>query len=297
MTLDEFCFEHEGCKFSGLTNHNKGKPILVCLHGYLDNAASFIPAAPYLDDYHIVAVDLCGHGQSFHRAHAHSYHLTDYAFDIVLFIKAYLREMKQGKVILVGHSLGAIVGSIVSASYPELLSAFVSIEACGPLSEDESTSANQIRSSFDSRFNVLRTADRIDPRDFSDLIKARCKINDLDANHAEMIMHRNCEGTTEGIKWFSDRALRTQSAIRMTEKQAKNILASISVPMLLILGDEGFEKVKRNLANRVDVMDALVDVKESQGGHYVHMQQPKEVAQHICDFVLKTGGEQFSPHT
>ena len=39
-----------------------------CLHGWLDNAGSFIPLMRHLrKEEHWVALDLPGHGQSFHR--------------------------------------------------------------------------------------------------------------------------------------------------------------------------------------------------------------------------------------
>ena len=46
-----------------------GKPVLA-LHGWLDNAASFIPMAPYLAEHNLVAIDMLGHGGSTHRIRA-----------------------------------------------------------------------------------------------------------------------------------------------------------------------------------------------------------------------------------
>ena len=45
----------------------QGKPLLIALHGWLDNGASFLPLAPYLADFHLVCVDLPGHGHSDHK--------------------------------------------------------------------------------------------------------------------------------------------------------------------------------------------------------------------------------------
>jgi len=35
-----------------------GKPLLIALHGWLDNSASFLPLAPHLGDFHLICVDL-----------------------------------------------------------------------------------------------------------------------------------------------------------------------------------------------------------------------------------------------
>ncbi|MEM0911269.1 MAG: alpha/beta hydrolase [Pseudomonadota bacterium] len=288
MMFEDFSFTHADITYTGLCNQRNDKPTVVCLHGYLDNAASFIPIAPFLEDFNLVALDMCGHGKSFHRANGHAYHLTDFVFDAALCITSLLQTRKEKKVFLVGHSLGGIVGSILTATYPELIRALVSVEACGPLTADEQTTTGQIKASMESRMQIMNSMQKKDNRTFSQVVKARSVISDIDESLSRLIMSRNCEDSNEGLLWSSDRSLRTKSVMRMTEKQAQNILSSIAVPMLLVLGEQGFEKVKRNLANRVDVMDALVDVKECKGGHYVHMQQPQAVAEQIRAFFNMT---------
>ena len=53
-----------------------GAPILVGLHGYLDNAASFDNLAPFLcsQGYSFVSLDLPGHGLSSHRLPSIQHH-------------------------------------------------------------------------------------------------------------------------------------------------------------------------------------------------------------------------------
>jgi len=54
-------------------------PPLLALHGWLDNAASFERLAPLLcEHFHIVAIDLAGHGRSQHRPAGLWYHYIDY---------------------------------------------------------------------------------------------------------------------------------------------------------------------------------------------------------------------------
>ncbi len=60
---EEVCFEINELALHGLTVGGQDEPITLCLHGWLDNAASFLPLMPYLPDRRIIAIDWPGHGK------------------------------------------------------------------------------------------------------------------------------------------------------------------------------------------------------------------------------------------
>mgnify|MGYP006388282055 CR=1 FL=1 len=60
-------------QLAGLSWGEPGEKPLLALHGWLDNAASFIPLLPLLEKYHVVALDFAGHGGSEHRAAGYDY--------------------------------------------------------------------------------------------------------------------------------------------------------------------------------------------------------------------------------
>ena len=68
---------------AALRGGRAGGPPLLCLHGWLDNAASFVPLSPWLAEFDWVALDLPGHGASSHRAPGYDYAFADWLHDVL----------------------------------------------------------------------------------------------------------------------------------------------------------------------------------------------------------------------
>ncbi|MGB3727070.1 MAG: alpha/beta hydrolase [Glaciecola sp.] len=258
-----------------------GKWAVIFLHGYLDNANSFASLLPLLQSMPCLAIDMAGHGKSSHRSADAHYHLVDYAYDLHCLIDS----LPMRKVILVGHSLGGIVSSIYASTQPAKLAGFIAIETAGPLSQDANTSAEQIRDSFASRDKAYDAIKQ--PNSLAQLVKARCAMSDLNAQHAEQILSRNvcvttAENGSESLQWRTDKRLRTKSCMRLTEAQAVDIVTNIRVPRAVILGSEGFDKVKRIISER-DELFKNTAMFTCDGGHHVHLDSPESVANIILE--------------
>lgn len=98
----------------------KGKPVMLLLHGLTGRWQSYTDAFDeYGADWHLYAPDLRGHGRS--GKPETGYSLPDYARDIVSF----LQEVVGEPVVLVGHSLGALVTLTVAHLAPESVRALI----------------------------------------------------------------------------------------------------------------------------------------------------------------------------
>ncbi|TCZ81442.1 alpha/beta fold hydrolase, partial [Lysobacter sp. N42] len=62
-------------RLAALRSASGGVPVLA-LHGWLDNAASFLPMAAHLPGLDLVALDLPGHGASAHLPASADYTLV-----------------------------------------------------------------------------------------------------------------------------------------------------------------------------------------------------------------------------
>lgn len=94
-------------------------PPLLLLHGVTRNHGDFAGLFPRLaDDWRLIAVDHRGHGGS---GRAERYLVSDYVADAVRLLHDDLRE----SVVVLGHSLGAMVAAGVAAMVPALVRGIV----------------------------------------------------------------------------------------------------------------------------------------------------------------------------
>jgi pimeloyl-ACP methyl ester carboxylesterase len=98
-------------------------PPLLFVHGYTCDSHDWSWQLPHFAAKHtVVAVDLRGHGRS--SAPEKGYSAGQFAADLA----GLLTELGLEGVTAVGHSLGAIVASVLAVEYPSLVSAVVVVD-------------------------------------------------------------------------------------------------------------------------------------------------------------------------
>ncbi|MDF2179834.1 alpha/beta hydrolase [Aliiglaciecola sp. CAU 1673] len=276
MQAVQFSLSH--LQLAGLRCGDPLGPKVLALHGWLDNAASFLPLSGFMQNVDFLALDFAGHGHSAHRSPDAHYHLMDWVQDI----HALVESLGWQQFHILGHSMGGIVGSLYSACFPERVLTLTMLEAFGPLTQEAQTSAQQLRDSVLSRLEIEKKEAR-HPPSFSKAVIARTMAGDIDKESARILVERNLVETDDGLKWRTDRRLRTISSLRMTDEQAKAFLCGIQCPVLAVRGESGFEKIRINQAKR---REWIVNLKESscEGGHHFHMQQPQVLAEQLRAF-------------
>nr|MDO8117752.1 alpha/beta hydrolase [Candidatus Sigynarchaeota archaeon] len=96
------------------------KTPIVLLHGITDNGLCWTRVARCLEkDFDVIMVDARGHGHS-------AVGKTDFSFELMADdVSVLIRELNLVSPILMGHSMGGQVATIVTAKYPELVSRLV----------------------------------------------------------------------------------------------------------------------------------------------------------------------------
>ncbi|MEZ8310364.1 alpha/beta fold hydrolase [Vibrio splendidus] len=280
---------------------------VVFIHGWLDNSASFTQVMPQIaklsPDTHLVAIDLFGHGFSSHKPGSY-YPFHDYIDDLhQLVIK-----LSPNRLVLVGHSLGALIASCYSAAFPEKVSGLIQIEGHGPLSEAPHETVSRLRDGVLSRLRQRRKPSR-PLASLEDAIKLRAHANQIKAELIAPIVERgivelsNVDRTVvtqvalsqatvdQGIaefdnswQWRCDPNLKCDSLYRMSQAHAEAIMAAIECPQLIVLGNDGFRHLQHN---RYKSAHSSLNIETVPGGHHCHLESPELVSELILGVVNK----------
>ncbi len=255
-----------GLCIEGLCWGDVGKPPLLALHGWLDNAASFAVLAPLLVEYHIVALDLTGHGKSSRRSEDASYQIWDDLPEIMGVIK----QLGWNDFELMGHSRGAMISSILASVIPDRVNHLVLLDAVAPQAIAESEFSNQLAKFLKDKPRGLLREGRLYPT-MDEALAARTK-GDLNLEAAQLLAQRSLQRRDEGYMWISDPRLFGASAVKLTHGQNRAILENLSMPTLLLQAENGLAhafdiraEAERHISN--------FSTEVVQGGHHFHMEE------------------------
>lgn len=291
--MEHFNIKVNGNIISGLRYGSQSKPVILAVHGWLDNAASFIPFAEELKSsidcgslpYQLIAIDLPGHGYSDHKV-GH-YNFIEWVDDLYQIIQS----QNWGPLYLIGHSMGAMISSIFAATFPELVKRIVLIEGLGAITAEAEQTVNQLRKGIENRAIYNKNLNQSIKQKNNEItlakvVKARCIVSDLNEQNAQLICHRNLTINENGVRFRSDPKLKLRSLVRLTELQVVNILSSISTECMVIIGDKGFPLIAKTLTLDIFSRSNFIIV-ELEGGHHVHMDNAAKTAIAVTKFVNK----------
>lgn len=259
-----------------LDNDQQGKPLLIALHGWLDNGASFLPLAPHLAEFHLICVDLPGHGHSDHKSTP--YVFVDWLDDLYQLSQA----AGWSRFMLLGHSLGALIASAYAGVFPEQVARLVMLEGLGPLSQPDEAVPAQLRKAI---LNRSRTRERASNgfASLDEAVAARCKVADITPSAARLICERQLMARDGRWHWRSDPRLRDLSPLRMSEGQAQALIRAIACPVLFIRGEQGFATLLEQWQLRAGAF-GQIEMAVVAGNHHFHMENSAQTAVYIEKF-------------
>ena len=213
-----------------------GRPVLA-LHGWLDNAASFEHIAPLLNGVRLIALDLPGHGLSYHRQLPGTYNIWDDLLDLLALVDHFGWQTFA----VIGHSRGGMIAKLLTATQPERVNQLVLLDSLFPPDFNAEDPVTQL-----ANFLKGYSKPRRSPPTYESVQAA------VDARHAAIQMRPQaatpiCERglvKDEGgrFKWRSDFRLTLASAFVMSQARSNKFVEAISCPNLIILAEQGMAK-------------------------------------------------------
>lgn len=183
---------------------------ILGIHGWLDNANTFDLIAPYIkNDATFLTIDLPGHGLSSHFPPGFFYDIKS----LVASIKKVTSKLQWRNFTFLTHSIGAIVGIVYSAVFPEDVNTFISIDIIKPKSYQPKDWAPNLRNYFNNYFkNEMLSLET--PLEYSEeeLISKTIEGSNcsLDVESAKILLIRSSRPSGCGTKRILTRDLRAK---------------------------------------------------------------------------------------
>ena len=259
-----------------------GLPVLA-LHGWLDNSASFERLAPLLPGIHLIALDMAGHGQSSHRPGVGLYSFWDDIHDLL----AVADELGWQEFVLLGHSRGAIIGTLAAACFPERIKALALVEGFVPEPARAEDAPLQLSNALKGLKGVASKQRSVYP-DVELAIKARERgMFPLSYAAASLLTRRGIQAVEGGFCWTSDPRLLVPSAVKLTATQINAFINSLSMPVCLLLAHEGLPKLYPHYLQHLHQY-SHIKPQLLEGGHHLHVEDEcVKVAEHLRDFFAR----------
>ncbi|EGG18229.1 alpha/beta hydrolase fold-1 domain-containing protein [Cavenderia fasciculata] len=263
------------------------KQRVLALHGWLDNANSFDIIAPVLANIgiRVVCLDFIGHGRSPHKPNWCNVYYTDYITQVIDVADALCWKTFT----ILGHSMGAGIGSILAASMPHMVEKLICLDFIGLLSREQDQ-LQAIMYAMQSRERLIARKPFLYPSKESIFEKLKNNNPFIEDDAARLLLQRSIETVIspsgeQVYKLRHDPRLVGPSIFTFREHEVLVMLRGIKCPVLLIWGTVSAQQFQMK-KNWTEVMEKRMkcvknlEVINVEGSHHFHME---------------TGIEQFTP--
>ena len=265
---------------------NQDAPPLILVHGGRDHCRNWDwVAAALRKDWHIIAPDLRGHGDSAWTSDG-QYSMAAYVYDLAQLI----HQQGLAPVSIVAHSLGGNISLRYAGVYPEKIRRLVAIEGLGPsprvlgeratkgiaertrtwIEEQRGISARLIR-----RYPTIEDA-------FRRMQEENKHLSPEQARHlTQHGVNQNEDGT---YSWKFDNYLRSWPPYEMTTEEVEQLWAAITCPTLLVYGKESWASNPDTDGRLRHFRNARVAMFE-RAGHWVHHDRLEGFLEEVRSFL------------
>ena len=250
---------------------NEGAPTLILVHGGRDHCRSWDWVAEELrQDWHIIAPDLRGHGDSAWSEDG-EYSPRASVYDLAQLI----HQLNVGQVTIVAHSYGGNISLRYAGIYPDKVRKLVAIEGLGPSPKMLAERANiqpdqRMRDWIDSK----RAAAGRTPRKYASLEEAYKRMKEENAYLSDdQARHLTIHGISQNEdgtwSWKFDNYSRIFTPYDMPYEEIERLWSNITCPTFLMYGEKSWASNPAEDGRARHFRDAQVKLYKD-AGHWLH---------------------------
>ena len=265
---------------------NQDAPTLLMVHGGRDHCRNWDWVADELrHDYHIIAPDLRGHGDSQWMLGG-SYTIIDYVYDIAQL----LHQTRAVPATVMGHSLGGSISLLYSGIYPANVTKLISIEGMGPPpSMFEKYGETDHHARLEAWVGNLRQLSGRMPKRYATLEEAFQRMQTENPHLSEdqarhLTVHGSNQNEDGSYSCKFDNYVRAFAPIGLSPEESWKIYARIKSPTLLIHGTESWASNPQE-DGRAKVFDNSTVAGIDGAGHWVHHDQLQQFLEVVKEFL------------
>ena len=265
---------------------NPDAPPLLLVHGGRDHCRNWDWIAQRLQsDWHIIAPDLRGHGDS-QWSTTGTYNMEGYIYDLAQLID----QQKLAPVTIIAHSLGGGIATRYAGIFPEKVKKLISIEGLGP---SPKMLAERLAKPFADRMRdwvqVQHGLSARLPRRYATLEDAFKRMHDenkhLSPAQARHLTQHGVNQNEDGTySWKFDNYVRVFPIVDLRHSDVEELWSRITCPTLLIYGKESWASNPQDDGRIKHFKNARVEAFEG-AGHWVHHDRLEEFMRVATEFL------------
>ena len=292
---EQLSFEHEALTFSAQAMGDG--PIVLCLHGFPDNAGSFRHQLPALAEagYRAISLTLRGYEPGAIPADG-DYTMETIATDIL----AVIESLDTGPVHLIGHDWGAAVAYVAASAAPERFKSLtvMAVPHAGRFAREGLRIPKQLRLSwYMGFFNIPWLSDRVVQRQDYAFIRKLWRDWSPGWQPEPGVLDSVIQTLSQpGVRSAALGYYRAALSIKALLVSAEEAHYPVPVPTLALSGERDgciASEVFEQLMVAQDFPKGLTFSRIAEAGHFLHQEQPEQVNREILDW-LKLNDDRFA---
>ncbi len=292
---EQLSFEHEALTFSAQAMGDG--PIVLCLHGFPDNAGSFRHQLPALAEagYRAISLTLRGYEPGAIPADG-DYTMETTATDIL----AVIESLDTGPVHLIGHDWGAAVAYVATSAAPERFKSLtvMAVPHAGRFAREGLRIPKQLRLSwYMGFFNIPWLSDRVVQRQDYAFIRKLWRDWSPGWQPEPGVLDSVIQTLSQpGVRSAALGYYRAALSIKALLVSAEEAHYPVPVPTLALSGERDgciASEVFEQLMVAQDFPKGLTFSRIAEAGHFLHQEQPEQVNREILDW-LKLNDDRFA---